>query len=59
MDQWPRITHLKMYVHKVREKHHPANQTAFMMELTALSIRLNMKLTQDSQEDILRFVFEI
>ena len=36
--------HLRMAVHKVREKHHPAHQPALMMDLTALLIRSNMKL---------------
>ena len=38
-----------MSVHKVREKYHAAYKTALMMDLTALSIRLNMKLISNKK----------
>ena len=40
----PWVANLRMSVHKVREKQHPVRQTALMIDLTAHSIRLNMKL---------------
>ena len=39
----PWVAHLRMFVHKVREKHHEAHKTALVMDLTALSIWLNQQ----------------
>ena len=38
----PWVAHLRMSVHKVREKHQLAHQTVLIMDLTALSIKPNM-----------------
>ena len=37
------VSHLRMSVYKVREKHHRAHQTVLIMDLTLLSIKSNMK----------------
>ena len=42
--QEPWVAHLRMSAHKVKEKHHVAHQTVLIMDLTALSIKPNMKL---------------
>ena len=41
----PCVAHSRMSVHKVREKHRDiAHQTVLIMDLTALSIKPNMKM---------------
>ena len=44
MAQGPKVAHMRMSVHKVRGKYHIAHQTVLIMNLTALSIKSNMKL---------------